>query len=573
MAVPSSATLSLNDLPTHYLRPNLNRTMSLPYVKKRLQVFRRDSIKRRKIARDSGVSFQLGGDLAPLSTSPATDDGKDQAPVTIVPQVSFPTRKTSLVQQWLIQQSERFGRLRHRYDSVSRFEDVQKELKLASEEVNSIVEGPGREPFPAYVIDDFFKLYSAGGSDWRESWRWEIHLKRWEDHQQHCFEGDCSYCRTLCKVGEAVPPPYVVLLSPTQHTSSPKSPELPKEPKGSQDSYFSPLWRRRSHRRREKGKGLALDQEYYIPVDEALISPRMQPLELPPVRPRAPRAPENGVVIREAVQSQQRKPVRCSFSATPLDPRQIPVPATPDLYPEDSGALNLSDLSHVTGRPYGASPLEEGRLSFPLPKILLPPPTPGLRPEQRLTPVPEPLKLEDSSRAISNGALFDKSPLTRFSPKATKVQRGGFPTLVNASSTTPQSALAVLFDQLHNNPAAPKSKKRRPVPRNPSPSIKPLPTPPDSRNNSGSNQSGVLALVPNGIPDISFGDTGSIPARPRPRRAPTPEEPADRDPKVCTLSDTTGSPLPDCPVYMNPWESRDRRNGRMARRHWPGGCI
>lgn len=361
---------------------------------------------------------------------------------------------------------------------------------------------------------------------------------------------------------ERLPLPSIVPSPRTSRASSHTNPNSPKEPKTSEDSHFSiPVWRRESE---DKGKKPAENQEWISPIFPSLNRPRRQSPEL---LPPDSKAPVRGIVIREAVQRQQTKPVRCSFSATSLDPRQIPVPVLPELYFKASSAVNLSDPCQITGRLPGASPLERGRLSFPLPKNTLPPPTPELRPEQCFAPSPEPLELNGPSQAPTTGAPFKMPSLARSRPRATKVQRGGFHepiALINASSTTPQSALATLLQPYHDNRSKPTSKKRNLAHRNPSPPLHPLPTPPDSRSNSGSTTTN--------IPDLTFGATGTLPPRPaRPRRVPS--GPADRDPRVCTLSDTTGSPLPDCPVYVNAREARDRKNESLARRHWPGGCI
>jgi hypothetical protein len=102
----------------------------------------------------------------------------------------------------------------------------------------------------------------------------------------------------------------------------------------------------------------------------------------------------------------------------------------------------------------------------------------------------------------------------------------------------------------------------------PSPSLAPAfpvqfpPTPPDSRHASSSSESSQ-ARVSN-----TYRDRMVLPAGPRP----IPEGPADRDRYTCKISDTTGSSLPDCPVYVNPGESRDRKWREWTRERWSGGC-
>lgn len=372
--------------------------------------------------------------------------------------------------------------------------------------------------------------------------------------------GNCMYCRAMWEAELSLPD--AALSQRASYASSPIPPNSPKEPRASEDSHFSiPLWRREP---KDKGKEPAEDQEWYSPLGNPLQRPREHSPELPPF---CPTAPVNGIVIREAVQHQQTKPVRCSFSVTPLDPRQIPVPTLPGLRPRDSAALNLSDPCHTTGRLFNASPLEGGRLFFPLPKNPLPQPTPELKAQQCFTSAPEPLLLEDYSQAPTTRESVDMPSLLRRRSKATRIQQGGFHepiTLLNASSTNSQSAITSLLQPLRDTHPMSTSQKRKVIHRNPSSPVHSLPTLSGSRNNSGSTATS--------IPHLTFGTTGSLPPRPvRPTRVPP--SPAAKDPRVCTLSDTTGSPLPDCPVYVSPREARDRKNDGLANRHWPGGCI
>jgi hypothetical protein len=40
--------------------------------------------------------------------------------------------------------------------------------------------------------------------------------------------------------------------------------------------------------------------------------------------------------------------------------------------------------------------------------------------------------------------------------------------------------------------------------------------------------------------------------------------------RVCTLSDTTGSPLPECRTYADTVARKNRKNEEARRRQWPG---
>jgi hypothetical protein len=561
MAAPLCSTLSLNEPLIHCSCPDLKRTMSLPNVKKRLRPFRRDSIKRQKTARDSDTTLQPRVDpTSPSVASPAADY---MLSGTAGRRTPSPGRKRDSFQQWLSQYL--VGRVNHRVDSVVLTpEDIRKEAKQVSKGIDIEVTDHDGEPVPDHVIDAFFKFNLAGGSAWQESRQWEDHMDNWEEHKMHCFKGDCSYCRKMYREGEPLPTLYRAPSLSSAPTRSALDRDYPKDLKESEDSH-SPfqIWRRRSRHRKEKGKEMGTDQD---PPDRSLVCPRTQvPDELQPACSRAARVFKDDIVIQD--RCQPTKTAQCSMTTKPIDLRLIPVPGT-RRSSEASNALDLSDPSQLTGRPYGESPLEPGLLSFPIPKISLPPSTPRLKPEQRLDQIPGPLRLEGFSRASSTGAPFDKRPLAKYNPNATRIVRGAFPetiTLVNTSNTTAQSAVNDLLDQYHKKTSATKLKKRRPPHRSPSRSSDPLSTSPGSCTNSDTDQSGVA-----GIPDLTFGATGTIPPRPRPVRVPT--GPADRDPQVCTLANSTGSPLPDCPVYMSRRERNNRWWAGMKERHWNGMC-
>ncbi|KAF2626845.1 hypothetical protein BU25DRAFT_73565 [Macroventuria anomochaeta] len=572
LVIPSISSLSLNDLPIDHPRSVLgNRGMSLPHERKRLRAFRPLSLKRRKLSRESVVSSQHQDDTSPDSaTSPASNDVKCQATVTVVPQDPFPEepiRKRDRIQQWLVQQAQRVERLkqevfRHRDSKFDR-QDIEKELKQATLDANATVVGPDGEEVSQRVINHFFTLYPAGGSDWLDSKRWERHLAK-------CSQIKCDHCKATQRPGDRSPSPLKSSPLQSSRSSSPKSTKSPKEPKSSADGYFSnPFWRSRSSKRREeKGKSPAPDELGECttsPLHEVLLSPRTQLSERLPDRPRrASRPPKGSIVIRDAYQYTQRKPVRCSIISSSLDPSQIPIPAIPDLKPADSSGLDLHDLAHVTGHSYGGSPLEDGRLPFPLCHNFIPPPAPLLRPEQRITPIPDTLQLEEASRVSSSGRpIFDMSPLVSASPGATNVQRGFHPPPAVRTPFRPvfPDEEYTIADVLGDGIEMPRLRKCGPAPA-PAPAAAPAvqfpPTPPDSRQNSTS--------YPSGVSYTTYGDTISLPAKP----TSVPEGPADRDWDMCELSDTTGSSLPDCPVYVNPRQARGEWWDGMAERYGPG---
>ena len=568
LSLPSVSSLSLNDLPIDQPRPVLaSQLMSLPHVKRRLQALRHESKKRRKLSRETTASSQHQENIAPFSaTARASSDIKGQATVTVVPQdpsPEEPTRKRDTVQRWLIQQAQRLERLkqeiyRHR-DSMFDEKNVQKELKLASQNANAIVLGPDSGEVTERVIEHFFTLYAAGGSDWRDS-------KEWDRHQAKCSRFECDLCKSSGDPTKRPPSPLKALPSPSLQSSSPKSPKSPKKLGSPEDGYFSiPLWQLRSRKRREKGKSPASDEDLDRLIDKESISPRTQlPEYLPEQSSRRPRRPKGKLVIQGATRRAREKPVRCSITSKPLNPSQIPVPAITDLKPADSSSHDLRNPAYVTGRPYHECPLEHGQLPFPLSRNIIPPPTPQLGPKHCNTPVLGPLQLEDFSIMSANSGFFTMSPLVSASPSATNVQRGFRPTirLVDPSAVATDESCVIADMLSHDSLSMPRLKRRRPsvaafMHRSPAPPVQFPPTPPDSRQNSNSYAAAV-----------SYTSYGAVlpPAEP----ASVPEGPADRNWAMCELSDTTGSSLPDCPVYVNPREARDKWWAEMAERHGPG---
>jgi hypothetical protein len=549
--VPLCTSLSLNDLPAHCPRPDLNRSMSLPSAKKRLQFFRRDSLKRRKIAHDEDTVQRGDGSVSPSVVSPEAIVNKDQSTVPAVRRTPSPTRRK--FDKLLSQTSKLFSLATHRNDSVVlTSEDTRNGLQRTLEDANQLIASPHGEVLPAYVIDDFFKLNSAGGSDWQQSWQWEAHLDRWEGHKTHQFIGGrhyCNYCKALKMndEGHELPPPYVSMSPPASSRSSSFDHDSASEPRGSEDSHLSiSLWPPSIRRRIAKGKETASDEIYYDAPHEVPVTPRTEALEQHLFLPRA------CVSDRELV--------RRSISTRPIDLHQtlIPLAFNPS---KDCTASDLSDPSYLTARSYRASPIQKARLPTPLSKDTLSPPAPELKPAQRHTPIPGSFKLGSRVEPSSD------TPPSETNPSVAEVIRGGFRTsitLVNTSSTTAQDAMSVLLNQYHHVPAPAKLQKRRPRYQSPSPDSNGLPTPPESRTNSDSHQSVVV-----NVPEVTFGATGSLPARPAgPRRRTT--DFSTQDMRVCTLSDTTGSPLPECRTYADTVARKNRKNEEARRRQWPG---
>ncbi|KAF3051974.1 hypothetical protein E8E11_009858 [Didymella keratinophila] len=538
--------------------------MSLPSARRRLRFFRRDSLKRRKTAHDE-VTVQPGDDIvSPSVVSSEAIVNKNQSTVPAVRRTPSPSRPK--FGTLLSQTSKLFSLATHRKDSIIlTSKDTRNGLKRALEDANHMVAGPNGEVLPAYVINDFFKLNSAGGSDWQQSWQWEAHLDRWEGHKTHRSIGNqvyCDYCRELWKRKHELPPPYVPLSQPASSRSSSLDHSSASEPRGSEGNHLSiSIWppgiRRRKEKGKEKGKEIATDETCYDAPHEMSISPRTHASEQQLISPRA--------------RASDRELVRCSISAKPVDLNQKRTPAARN-FSKDCIPLGLSGPSHLTGRPHGASPLQGDHLPLPLPRNAQPPPAPELKPAQRHTPIPGSFHLEDPS-GLSTDAAFQPNSRGRRDSNAIEVIRGDFResiTLVNTSSTTAQDAMCVFLSQYRHEAPAAKLQKRRPRHRSPSPNRRPLPTPPTSRSNSDSNQSGMAD-----VPEITFGATGSLPARPAgPRRRTTGTAsttgPADRDTRVCTLSDTTGSPLPECRTYVDTQEKKTRKNEEARKRHWSG---
>lgn len=455
---------------------------------------------------------------------------------------------------------ERFSLTNHRFDSrVLTSRNKRKEVEPAVKDADPKVAGPDGEALPTHVIDDFFKLNPAGVSTWQDSSQWGAHLYWWHNHKTHCSNSDCGYCIRMLRDGHEISPPYKASTLPISPASSSFTNRSSTEPRSSEECYLSTsVWPLTLRHRREKGKEPASDQTYYGPIHESLVTAQMQASHQPFIVPQTC--------------ASEAKLIRCSISAKPIDFSQIPAPTNLTLL-NNPTPLNLSDSSRLTSRPFEESLLRGNRLPFPLARNSQPPRAPGVKPAQCHMPVAESLRLENPSRISTDAPFWDPELNKKRNSNATRVVRGGFREsiiLVKTPNTTAQEAMDVLLSQYRHEQPVAKLQKRRPRQRSPNPILGLLLRPPSSRNNSGSDQGGVA-----GVPDVTFGATGSLPARPvGPRRRTTGAiGPTGRDAQVCTLPDTRGSLLPQCPVYVDAKEREDRKNQEVRKKQGRGMRI
>lgn len=563
--LPSTSLPSSNHLTVDYSHSNLSSSTmslpSLPQMKRRFYALSTEGKRPRNHSQESNVSCPSQCDGTTKSTTtPVLHSVVNQGKVAVAsrePSTEEPPRKRYRVQQWLVNQRQRLERFkqdarRHR-DSMFEQEDiekVEKELERASQDANSIVPGPDGQPIDQRVIEHFFMLYQSSGSDWRDS-------VRWERHSAQCLRMQCEICET--SQYRPVTPPSPVMAPPPSPPRSDATESWETLPRPRQSIFTAPRWRLKLRRAREerhqpknKGKSPATSQDlvYFADVlDRSEAPSSAYLLDSQTTRVRQPRS---DLVIRDALRRTQEKPVICSLIPQELHPCKFPVPAVVDLKPASSKALDLADPSHLTGRPYEACPLEEGRLPFPLCKNCLPPPTPELKPEQTIAAVPEQLLLEDSSQERVPGAIFTMSPLSSANSSTAHLQRTFRPqkTIRLVDSSTEDLIAEGPTSQredfestlLAAATAALRNRNRTPVSALP-------PTPPDSRQNSAAYPSGIDYTSNRAVVPISQLDK------------PLPPGPADKDWAACTLSDTTASPLPDCPVFVDPREVLRRGSG------------
>lgn len=392
-------------------------------LKQQFQAILPDIRRRRKLFQQSFVNSEhLQNTDCTSDTSPAS---KDQPTVsTEAPESPSeePARKRYRIQQWLIHQSQRLENLKHglrgHRDSMFEQADIEKELRLASQNANAIISGPNGEPIDQRVVDHFFMLFPACGSDWRDS-------ARWERHQARCLQEQCNVCRSPQHSSKRSSAPLQQgLPSPSACSNSPKVTTAPmRQGSFEDDSLPFALLRPKACKRKEKGKSTANDGDGFL---SGLFSRRRTQVQegSPQGFRRLAKRPRMNVMFQAAVRRTQEKPVRCSARKEVLDPYQIPVPAVLDLKPADSSGFDLRNPAHLTGRPYDGCPLDEGRLPFPLTKNLLPPPSSKLNRERGISPPPEPLYLKDSWPVYSEEGVFSMSPLATPTSSTTDLQRG-----------------------------------------------------------------------------------------------------------------------------------------------------
>ncbi|KAF3001300.1 hypothetical protein E8E13_004945 [Curvularia kusanoi] len=443
--------------------------------------------------------------------------------------------------------------------------DIEKELKRASQGANSIVTGPDGEPIDQRVIDHFFQLNESGASGWRDSALWERHAAK-------CLRMQCKVCQSTRYKTSSTSVSWQMSSSPPASTDPPKaSRSREKSTLSKEDNTPISRWRLISRKRKfkrskshDKGKSIATDELMHISGSLSTSQTQLAEHQHEPKRPRA------NIFIRNSIRHAQNRPVFCTFISKRLDPAQIPVPAVPDLKPADSSALDLTNPYHFTGRPYSPCPLEEGRLPFPLCGGRLPPPTPELKPEQLVESVPEPLQLTGPVRECPDGAVFPMSPLNSLNPSTFTLPSGHRQTIRLVAPSPEKLFTTYRSDELSTREAeSPKSPKTPAatavstaatpttttttmpavIPQhNPTPAAAFPPTPPDSRQNS--------ETFPSGFTYTSYGLKIAAP-----EAKPMPDGPADRDWTTCTLSDTTASSSPDCPVYVDQRAVSTQRRG------------
>ncbi|KZM26276.1 uncharacterized protein EKO05_0002207 [Ascochyta rabiei] len=511
-------------------------------------------MKRRKVSQQtvgSSSSSQTHRD----ATQSASSSVKGPATATVTQDSSpdEPSRMRDIVPQWLEKQAQRLERLRrgsfwHR-DSMFESQDVKREPKQTAQDVGTAVSGPHSEPVPQRVIDHFFTLYPAGGSDWRNSVRWQRHLTK-------CTVTKCAICKATRRLTDTSPSPARLSAKPPVKLSARSSTESLS--KTSKDSYFSvPSWRSKSSKERKK-RGKSPAQDEIDEEDTETLSPSTQvPRYLETSFSRRTRASRPGIVIYDGAPQFERRapppPVRCTSVSKPVDASKIPVPAAPHLRFASTATINVDDLSQITGRPYEISPLE--LLRFPLSQHYNLPSTPQLKPKQVAASVPEMEPLTGALRASSVDSLLSES--STVGPNPTNVQR--WPTQPRSESSSGMGGytIADLLSQDGGFEMPPTRKHRAAAGRPthhasaPAPAAQYLPTPPHSRHTSNGWQAGSSVAPPTYCIAI-------------------PEGPADRDWATCKLSDTTGSSLPNCPVYVNARERLDKYWAGWAERHGPG---
>src|SRR5690242_11382933 len=149
-------------------------------LKQQFQAILPDIRRRRTLSQQSAVSSEhMQNTECTTDTSPTSKDQFTVSAEAPESPLEEPASKRYRIQQWLIHQSQRLDLLKHglrgHRDSMFEQADIEKELRLASQNANAIISGPNGEPIDQRVVDHFFMLFPACGSDWRDSARWERH--------------------------------------------------------------------------------------------------------------------------------------------------------------------------------------------------------------------------------------------------------------------------------------------------------------------------------------------------------------------------------------------------------------
>lgn len=541
LALSSISSLLLHEASEDHSTPALsNPDMS---IKQQFQAMFPDIRRRRKPSRESSASsgHQQG-------TEPTTSGSTSSKNRTTMSAESLESSSEELlqkrrrVQNWLIHQSQRLEQLKHglrgHRDSMFGQADIEKELKRASQNANAVVSGPDGEPIDQRVLDHFFILFPACGSDWRDSARWEFHLAR-------CLQGQCHVCRSSQYSTKRSFPPPGSCSSTTKRSFW-----------SGDDSLPFALLRPKAGKRKEKGK-LPADPEDKLPI--SLFGRHGTKLQenSPRGYRRTAKQPRVNVVISAAIRRTQEKPIRCSVRKEILDPNRIPVPAVPDLKPADSSGFDLRDLTHVTGRPYDGCPLDDGCIPFPLAGNLPMPPTPELIPERCISPTPTPRCLDSSSPMYAEEGVFAMSPPASPTSSSTNLQHSHRSTIRLVEEPW-MDDLRTMLDNLGHDVSKPRiSHPRQPLAdrssRRQAPTAKYPPTPPGSRPHSGlstvasnaSQSGGVMPLIEPGI------ETRALVGRNR---------------AVYEIADATRSSSPQCAMYTSLSEQQDRQWASTVRK-------
>jgi hypothetical protein len=588
MSLPESAsilrsTLSCNELCIGCPRPILAyRSMSFPQAKKRLLSLRPANLERQKVSQESVIKPSNPHQPQDVTTTkttahPVVSGGKGQSTGLVAfhdPTPNEQSRKRDMILQWLDKQAQR---LRWRRDSLLFSRGLKRDLRRASRNVNAIITGPNGEPVPQHVIDQFFTRYPDGGSDWRNSARWEDHLAE-------------HFARTAAG---------------TSPERSP-SPVSPSRFSFSRVSWGSKVSGQKNNRGKlpEDEASEWLEQTFDIPDREEFHSHRVQTSRSPVAEaPLAYRPTYRRLISWDHHVPTTRynsPPARSgseprSSTLPGIDASKIPPLPIQDLKPLNSEDFDPNNLSEITGRPRELSPIHS--LAWPLPHSLSSPPsTPQLEPEQRTASISE-LELVNLGLDTSDPHVTSIDPLdslTTPSPMSVAMTIERWPCASELRNITTSSTnsndneyrrLSQTFQATtiantldHNDELV------MPATRKPSSIMVPAactvqfpPTPPHSRHTSDASQPDLrfkrgddlqqssLANPTHHQYTITHYDT-SIRLPP----ADMVSSPANRNWEKRVLSDTTGSSLPNCPVFISAADQRRRHqewwNG-MAERH------